>query len=113
MIESRFENDTEVFIIRDGNDTTVVRNCSSLFDNIDFEDPKVLGSLVPLGIICLVVTFGNMMVIAAVRMTRKLRGATNLFIVSLAWADLMLGLMVLPFSAMYEVGQHLLVIKKS
>ena len=44
-----------------------------------------------------------MMVIAAVRITKKLRGATNLFIVSLAWADLMLGMVVLPFSAMYEV----------
>ena len=48
------------------------------------------------------VIFGNMMVIAAVRITKKLRGATNLFIVSLAWADLMLGMVVLPFSAMYE-----------
>ena len=26
-----------------------------------------------------------------------------MFIVSLAWADLMLGILVLPFSAMYEV----------
>lgn len=80
-----------------------IRNCSNAFENIDLEDPRVLGSLIPLGIICLVVIFGNMMVIAAVRMTHKLRGATNLFIVSLAWADLMLGMVVLPFSAMYEV----------
>ncbi len=74
-------------------------------ENIDFEDPRVIGSLIPLGIICLVVIFGNMMVIAAVRMTSKLRGATNLFIVSLAWADLMLGVVVLPSSATYEVGK--------
>jgi octopamine receptor len=80
-----------------------LRNCSSPLDNIDLEDPRVLGSLVPLGIICLVVIFGNIMVILAVRMTHKLRGATNIFIVSLAWADLMLGIVVLPFSAMYEV----------
>ena len=45
-----------------------------------------------------------MMVIAAVKITKKMRGATNIFIVSLAWADLMLGLVVLPFSAMYEGG---------
>ena len=43
------------------------------------------------------------MVMAAVGMTNKLRGATYLFIVSLALADLMLGLVVLPFSAMYTV----------
>eukprot|EP00095_Tigriopus_kingsejongensis_P010163 maker-scaffold575_size133042-snap-gene-0.31 protein:Tk10163 transcript:maker-scaffold575_size133042-snap-gene-0.31-mRNA-1 annotation:"octopamine receptor" len=87
------------------NQSTVswIKNCSNAFENIDLEDPRVLGSLVPLGIICLVVIFGNIMVIAAVKMTHKLRGATNLFIVSLAWADLMLGMVVLPFSAMYEV----------
>ena len=63
----------------------------------------VLGSLVPLGLICLVVIVGNVMVMAAVGTTHKLRGATYLFIVSLAMADLLLGLVVLPFSAMYEV----------
>jgi histamine receptor H2 len=50
-------------------------------------------------------------VIAAVRMTKKMRGATNLFIVSLAWADLMLGMVVLPFSAMYEVKYRLSLVK--
>ena len=81
----------------------LVHNCSSPLDNIHFEDPLVIGSLVPLGLVCLVVILGNMMVIIAVFNTHKLRGATYLFIVSLACADLMLGLVVLPFSAMYEV----------
>jgi hypothetical protein len=80
-----------------------LKNCSSSLENVNLEDPRVIGSLIPLGIICLVVIFGNAMVIAAVRMTSKLRGATNLFIVSLAWADLTLGLVVLPSSASYEV----------
>ena len=80
-----------------------IKNCSSPFDNVDFEDARILGSLIPLGLICLMVIFGNIMVITAVKITHKLRGATNLFIVSLAWADLMLGIIVLPFSAMYEV----------
>lgn len=76
---------------------------SSALATINLEDPRVLGSLVPLGIICLVVIAGNLMVMAAVKMTHKLRGATYQFIVSLAWADLTLGVVVLPFSAMYEV----------
>ncbi len=80
-----------------------VLNCSSPMETLDFYDPKVAGSLVPLGLICLMVIFGNAMVIAAVRMTSKMRGATNLFITSLAWADLTLGLVVLPSSAAYEV----------
>ena len=79
------------------------QNCTSPLDNIHFEDPLVVGSLVPLGLVCLVVILGNLMVIIAVFNTHKLRGATYLFIVSLACADLMLGLVVLPFSAMYEV----------
>ena len=33
-----------------------VKNCSSHFDNIDFEDPRIVGSLVPLGIVCLIGT---------------------------------------------------------
>ena len=80
-----------------------VQNCSSPLDNVHFEDPLVVGSLIPLGLVCLVVILGNMMVIVAVFNTHKLRGATYLFIVSLACADLMLGLVILPFSAMYEV----------
>ena len=80
-----------------------IENCTSPLDNVNFEDARILGSLAPLGLVCLMVILGNIMVITAVRITHKLRGATNLFIVSLAWADLMLGIVVLPFSAMYEV----------
>ncbi len=63
-------------------------NCTSPLDNIHFEEPHVIGTLVPLGLVCLVVILGNMMVIFAVFNTHKLRGATYLFIVSLACADL-------------------------
>ena len=60
-----------------------VENCSSPLSNIHLSDSRVLGGLVPLGIICLLVIIGNMMVMYAVKMTKKLRGATYLFIVSL------------------------------
>merc|ERR1719270_24028 len=87
-------------------------NCS-LLESLPLDDPKVIGSLVPLGLICLIVTFGNLLVISAVRISSKLRGPTNTIIVSLAVADLLLGVLVLPLSAMYEVtdrwlfGKHL------
>jgi len=87
-------------------------NCS-LLESLPLDDPKVIGSLVPLGLICLIVTFGNLLVISAVRISSKLRGPTNTIIVSLAIADLLLGVLVLPLSAMYEVtdrwlfGKHL------
>ena len=88
---------------------------------------QVVGSLVPLGLICLVVTLGNLLVISAVRMEKvmmmimtltmpchqvkissKLSGPTYTIIVSLAVADLLLGLLVLPLSAVYEVSLYIL-----
>ena len=63
----------------------------------------MVGSLVPLGLICLIVTFGNILVITAVKISSKLSGPTYTIIVSLAMADLLLGVLVLPLSAVYEV----------
>jgi len=63
-------------------------NCTSPLEKIHFEEPYVIGALVPLGLVCLIIILGNMMVIFAVFNTHKLRGATYLFIVSLACADL-------------------------
>ena len=63
--------------------------------------------IVPMAaLICLnlVILVGNMMVIMAVFTHSKLRSmTTNKFIVSLAFADLMVGLVVLPFSSANEV----------
>lgn len=64
---------------------------------------EVIATMVVLGIIDLVVIVGNSLVIAAVITARKLRTVTNIFIVSLACADLMLGFAVLPFSISLEV----------
>ncbi|XP_032067558.1 histamine H2 receptor [Thamnophis elegans] len=49
---------------------------------------------------------GNVMVCLAVYFSRRLRSLTNCFIVSLAFTDLLLGLLVLPFSALYEISSH-------
>lgn len=57
-----------------------------------------------LALINLIVIFGNILVIVAVYATEKLRTITNIFIVSLATADLMLGLFVLPYSLLLEVS---------
>ena len=62
------------------NKTSSAFNCTSPLDNVNFEDPRILGSLLPLGMVCLMVILGNIMVIVAVKITHKLRGATNLFI---------------------------------
>merc|ERR1740128_206930 len=49
------------------------------------------------------VLLGNCLVVLAVFLDQRLRTVTNLFIVSLAMADLSVGLAVLPFSASLEV----------
>jgi hypothetical protein len=52
----------------------------------------------------LIIIVGNVMVITAVFTHSKLRGTTtNKFVVSLAFADLMVGVVVLPFSSTNEV----------
>ncbi len=48
---------------------------------------------------------GGLLVIAAVYISSKLRTVTNLFIVSLAVADLLVGVAVLPFSSTLEVSK--------
>ena len=56
----------------------------------------------------LLVIVGNVMVIAAVFTHSKLRSTTtNKFVVSLAVADLMVGLVVLPFSSVNQVIAHI------
>ena len=62
-----------------------------------------IATIVALGLINIAVVLGNSLVIAAVITTRKLRTVTNIFICSLASADLLLGFAVLPFSISYEV----------
>ncbi|XP_074068452.1 LOW QUALITY PROTEIN: histamine H2 receptor [Macrotis lagotis] len=56
-------------------------------------------------LLILITVFGNVVVCLAVGLNRRLRSLTNCFIVSLAITDLLLGLLVLPFSAACELGQ--------
>ncbi|XP_011303415.1 probable G-protein coupled receptor No9 isoform X2 [Fopius arisanus] len=70
---------------------------------VDWSGPGIVGTLVVLAIVDVMVVLGNVLVILAVYHTSKLRNVTNMFIVSLAVADLLVGVAVLPFSATWEV----------
>ncbi|XP_018020834.1 probable G-protein coupled receptor No9 [Hyalella azteca] len=78
-------------------------NCSDPLDHVEWSDADLVGSFAVLILINILVVAGNTLVIAAVFTSTKLRSVTNLFIVSLAVADMSLGIMVLPFSVTVEV----------
>lgn len=48
--------------------------------------------------------FGNVLVISSVLRYERLRGITNFFIVSLAFADLLVAILVMPFNASMEIS---------
>ncbi|XP_044046796.1 alpha-1D adrenergic receptor [Siniperca chuatsi] len=66
-------------------------------------DPQVIGVGIILSIFILVAIVGNILVILSVVCNKHLQTVTNFFIVNLAMADLLLSIIVLPFSASLEV----------
>jgi len=89
----------ELIKMRDLNATA----CAALYDGVEWSSLWNVITLIVLAIIDVMVVVGNVLVILAVYCTSKLRNVTNMFIVSLAVADLMVGVAVLPFSATWEV----------
>ncbi|KAM7143190.1 histamine H2 receptor isoform 1-T6 [Molossus nigricans] len=75
-------------------------NTASCLDSAAF---KISVGLALTALIVITVA-GNVVVCLAVGLNRRLRTLTNCFIVSLAITDLLLGLLVLPFSAFYQLS---------
>ena len=57
-----------------------------------------------LSLMCLVSLIGNVLVVIAVRVETKLHSFTNYFIVSLACADLLISVLVMPLAIIYQVS---------
>lgn len=63
-------------------------------------------TIIALSSIVVLTVSGNFLLLLAVVVNRKLRTPTNYLVVSLAIADLLLGLLVLPFSATLQVRKE-------
>ncbi|XP_060936106.1 histamine receptor H2a [Limanda limanda] len=61
---------------------------------------------VTLSLLILLTVSGNVLVCLAVCASRRLRSLTNCFVVSLAVTDLLLGVLVLPFSALLQLNDE-------
>ena len=84
-------------------DTLTNRSCLVQLEEVDLSSPEFILPTLILAILNVVVIGGNILVVAAVVTSNKLRTVTNTFIVSLAVADLLVGILVLPFSTANEV----------
>jgi len=72
---------------------------NSSLTKAQFESPALFVGLLAVSLITI---FGNALVILAVLRERTLHSATNYFITSLAVSDMLVGAVVMPFSAFYE-----------
>eukprot|EP00066_Takifugu_rubripes_P020434 XP_011609700.1 PREDICTED: beta-2 adrenergic receptor-like [Takifugu rubripes] len=67
----------------------------------EYSDAQLVLLGVTMATLVLAIVFGNVLVITAILRFRRLQTVTNLFIASLAIADLIMGLVVVPFGSSY------------
>uniref|UniRef100_H2ZB98 G-protein coupled receptors family 1 profile domain-containing protein n=1 Tax=Ciona savignyi TaxID=51511 RepID=H2ZB98_CIOSA len=74
------------------------------YENQGLNSPSKAGLYFILSCVCIFTVIGNVMVILTATIFRKLRTIPNMFIISLASADLTIGTVVLPMWSHYVIG---------
>ena len=96
-------NDYALFGQLDGNLLSVNRS-KTLFRLTAYSQLHLISTSVILGVMILCCIIGNCFVIAAVMLERSLHNVANYLIVSLAVADLMVAVLVMPLSVVSEIS---------
>ncbi|KAJ0061553.1 hypothetical protein NL108_005784 [Boleophthalmus pectinirostris] len=76
-------------------------NTSSVQGMPEYSDAELVLLGVAMAVLVVAIVFGNVLVITAILRFKRLQTVTNLFIASLAVADLVMGIAVVPFGSSY------------
>jgi len=87
-----------------GNNTTMTTTTSNLLEASLYAHWQIALIAVACSVLVLGTVIGNVLVVTAVIIVRRLRTHSNLLIMSLAISDLLVALLDMPFAAVYEVS---------
>lgn len=88
-------------MIFDRNESVV--NIEEIETDLNVSVPQAIGTAVALGIIMIGTIIGNILVILSVFTYKPLRNVQNIFLVSLAAADIAVAIFVMPFNVAYSI----------